>query len=605
MWRTFSSRARVLGAVVAGAALILTGAGTGKKALKEAPPPKVDETIGDVASILGSDLKVEGVGLVINLEGTGSEPAPSARTTKLLDEMRKSGVEHPERLFRGVGGASNASVVIVRANFPAGLTTRDKFDLEIELPPASSTTSLAGGWLVETQLGQKAMTREGEKDDKIIAVGRGPIMVGNDQKPNDPKVGRVLGGGHVLQDAPYLLSIREVRRSGKTSQLLENVVKQRFHENVNGGNKGMAEAKTDSALVLRVPKTYHHNQTRYHQVVLYLNLIDNPALREQRLQEWGKDLLDPRKAGIAAIKLEGLGPVAGTVLKQALTSTDDTVRFFAAEALGYLNDGDGAAVLYELAKKKPEFRSYAFKAMAAMDQSASLLKLRALMNEPDFELRYGAFNALRTLDPTDPFLGKLRVIDDLPDPEEKDAMAYQVGSKARPRPKARPEEPFSLYVVDCEGPPMVHVSRNLRCEVVLFGREQKMLTPIVLGAGGPLLLNASDGDDKVQICKITSKTLDLPSARVNSTLEIAEVVREMANLGASYPEIATVLGAASVQKNLPGPFVVDATPADNLAYNEAQIASLLPPKKDDALKKTGGEEKRTGLIQRVGKMIGR
>ena len=33
-----------------------------------------------------------------------------------------------------------------------------------------------------------------------------------------------------------------------------------------------------------------------------------------------------------------------------------------------------------MAKKKPEFRSFALKAMAAMDQSASLLKLRALMS---------------------------------------------------------------------------------------------------------------------------------------------------------------------------------------------------------------------------------
>jgi len=38
----------------------------------------------------------------------------------LLDEMRKSGVEHPERMFRSAGGLSNASLVIVRANFPAG-----------------------------------------------------------------------------------------------------------------------------------------------------------------------------------------------------------------------------------------------------------------------------------------------------------------------------------------------------------------------------------------------------------------------------------------------------------------------------------------------------
>ncbi len=597
MRRTSPSRASVLGIAVACAALILTGADRKKKDV----PPKVNETIGDVATIFGSEVKVEGVGLLLGLDGTGSEPAPSWQQRKLVDEMQKAGIPHPDKFLK----SANRTLVIVRATIPAGMTAKDKFDVEIELPPASGTTSLAGGWLVQTRLAQRVATKEGDKDDKVIAAAVGPVLIGSAARPTDPKIGRVLGGGHVLQDAPYLLSIREVRRSGKTSQLLENVVKQRFHETVDGSSKGMAEAKTDSALVLHVPKTYHHNQTRYHQVVLYLSLIDNPALREQRLQEWGKDLLDPKKAGIAAIKLEGLGPVAGPVLKQAFTSPDETVRFFAAEALAYLNDGDSAAILYEVARKKPEFRSHALKAMSAMDQAASLLKLRALMNEPEPELRYGAFNALRTLDPTDPFLGKLRVLDELPEPEEKDEMAFPIEGQPRPKARPRPEEPFALYVVDCEGPPMIHVSRKLRCEVVVFGKGQKMLTPIVLGAGGPLLLNASDGDDRVQISKITSKNLDLPRARVNSSLEIAEIIREMANLGASYPQIATALGDAWIQKNLPGPFVVDAVPVDNLAYNAAQIVSLVPGKKDGEVQKTGAEQKRTGLLERFGKMIGR
>ena len=233
--------------------------------------------------------------------------------------------------------------------------------------------------------------------------------------------------------------------------------------------------------------------------------------------------------------------------------------------MAYLNDGDSAATLAEMAKKKPEFRSFAFKAMAAMDQSASLLKLRAMMSEPEFELRYGAFDALRTLDPTDPFLGKVRVLDDLPEPDPDDDMAFQITGQSKRKPKPRPDDPFTLYIVDCEGPPMVHVSRNLRCEIVVFGKNQKLLTPIVLGAGGPLLLNASDGDDKVQICKITSKTLDAPLTKVNCPLDVSEVVHSMANLNSSYPDVVGVLAAASNQKNLPGPFVIDAIPAPNKA----------------------------------------
>ncbi len=612
MRRTIPSRVRVLGAVVAGAAVLLAGAadagparfliGAKTKAKKrpEPAPPKVDETVGDVANILGYDVRVEGVGLVMGLDNTGSDPAPSWQRNKLVDEMRKAGVEHPERLLRG----SSSSLVIVRATVPAGLTTKDKFDVEIELPPASATSSLAGGWLVTTQLAQRAATPEGEKDDKVIAAGLGPVMIGTAQRPGDPKVGRVLGGGRGKEDSPYLLSIKEARRSGKTSQLLENVIKQRFHQSEGVDNKGMAVAKTDAALVLKVPKTYHHNQDRYHQIIKYLSLVDNENLRARRLEQWGQELLDPKKAGIAAIKLEGLGPGASPVLKQALGSPEPTVRFFAAESLAYLNDGDGAPVLAETARKVPEFRSFALKAMAAMDQSASLLKLRALMAEPEYEVRYGAFDALRTLDPSDPFLGRVnKVLFEAPEADHEEDMAYQIDARPRRKPRARADEPFSLYVVDCEGPPMIHVSGNMRCEVVIFGKGQKLLTPVVLGSGGPLLLNASDGDSKVQITKITSKNLDGQS-KVNSPLELAEVIREMASLGASYPDVVAVLISAAAQKNLPGPFVVDAIPAPNPKYDEAQLLGEVA-KRDSGLKKTGLDGRRPNMFQRLGHRMGR
>ena len=84
-------------------------------------------------------------------------------------------------------------------------------------------------------------------------------------------------------------------------------------------------------------------------------------------------------------------------------------------------------------------------------------------------------------------------------------MALQIVGQARKKPQVRPEDPFSMYVVDCEGPPMVHVTRNRALRVVIFGKNQKMLTPVVLGSGGPMLLNASDGDEKVQISKITDQ----------------------------------------------------------------------------------------------------
>jgi hypothetical protein len=54
--------------------------------------------------------------------------------------------------------------------------------------------SLAGGFLMSTRLAHRAMTKEGEKDDQVVATALGPILIGSVDKPTDAKIGRVLGG---------------------------------------------------------------------------------------------------------------------------------------------------------------------------------------------------------------------------------------------------------------------------------------------------------------------------------------------------------------------------------------------------------------------------
>ena len=116
------------------------------------------------------------------------------------------------------------------------------------------------------------------------------------------------------------------------------MVNERFHQSKAGEQKGACTAKNDGYLVLRVPPSYHQNQERYFRVVQSLPMVDTPALRAQRMAAWGKDLLDPKTSGVAALKLEALGPIASETLQMALKSPEEQVRFFAAESLGYLDD---------------------------------------------------------------------------------------------------------------------------------------------------------------------------------------------------------------------------------------------------------------------------
>jgi hypothetical protein len=236
---------------------------------------------------------------------------------------------------------------------------------------------------------------------------------------------------------------------------------------------------------------------------------------------------------------------------------------------------------------------YALAALAAMSNDAGHIKLRNLMAEPDTLVRYGAFMSLRALDPGNPFLGRVRVLDDPADEEEEeeepDNMAYGLATGHRRKP--RPEDPFELYLVDSDGPPLIHVSRSRRSEIVVFGRRQQLLPPIVLGTGA-ILLNASVGDNKVEVSKIVASRYNDTDIKLVSSLDIEDVIRRVANLGATYPEVVAILQAADKQKNLPGPLVVDATPTSNAQYVQAIMGKDLTAKTDDAVKKAGLEKKK-------------
>ncbi len=566
------------------------GAGPVKKR-KEPPPPKAQETVGDLAFVVSrGEMKVEGVGLVMGLDNTGADPPPSWWRKQLVDEMSKASVPHPDRLLAD----PRVSMVLVTLTIPIGVNPTDRLDVQVEVPPACGTKSLAGGYLLMTRLREVLLAGNTPKGGQDLALAQGPIMIGTPTRPNDPKVGRVLGGGRVKKDNPFTLAIKNNRKSFRTSKLLEDVVNQRFHQTENGHQKGAVNAKTDSYLELKVPNIYHQNQDHFFRVVQYLPVLESPELQARRLGDWSKELLEPKTAGVAAMKLEGMGTTAIEALTAGLKSNHPQVRFFSAESLAYLGETTGVEILGEAVVSNPDFRVYALAALSSMDQPASHLKLRKLMDNADVGVRYGAFNALRTLDPSDPFLGRVRVLDQ-PKTEENeetpDRLALAIIA-ANNHQRQAIDDPFWLYVVDSEGPPLVHVSRSRRSEIVIFGRQQKLLPPIVLGTG-PYLLNAADHDDAIEISKIVPSRSEDGDSKVSTTLDLADILRRTANLGASYPELVTILEAAYQQKNLSGALIIDAVPASSRLYLEAVLGKDITAKRDDSLSRASHDSKHT------------
>lgn len=585
-----TNRRNVLAAL--GTVTLLAGADkTGPKLTSV--PPKYTDTVGDWSVIMSHrNIQVEGVGLVVGLNGTGSDPEPGIYREELLEQMRKAGVDGPNKIL----ASPNTSLVVVKAIIPPGIAPEDPLDVMVHLTPNSATTSLEGGFLMRTQLREVLLTDRDIKEGFSLASAYGPVLVASDDPKDDQKIGKVLGGAHVKKESPYRLALLERHQSIRSSALIQDVINRRFAVRIGPESRGVATAKTEEYLELKIPHVYHQNQQRFFQVVKLLPLVERPDIRKVRLEQWYRELNEPKTAGITALKLEGLGPAGVEVLETALENKDEQCQFFAAEALAYLQKESGVKILKQTAQKVPEFRAFALAALAAADQPSAMIALRDLMGAADPVIRYGAFAALRTADPGNPYLGRLNVLKDRRPDEPIDNMAAAiVDIQSRRRRGARLEDPFELYAVDCEGPPLVHYTRTNRAEIVIFGSNQKLEPPIVLGGGGSIIINASENDDRAEISRITRSSLD-SDTKIISSLYMHDVIRETANLGATYPEIISLLEAANRQHNLQGPLLADAKPESSKEYTEAQVTGIKPgatQKKDEAVSRASGKRDQT------------
>jgi hypothetical protein len=251
-----------------------------------------------------------------------------------------------------------------------------------------------------------------------------------------------------------------------------------------------------------------------------------------------QQLLDPVSAASAAIRLEAIGEDGGKVLKKGIASANPEVRFYAAEALAYLDDADAAAPLGQAARDEPAFRANAFAALSAMDEPAARDELAKLLDANSAETRYGAFRALWAMNSRDPLV-----------------RGEMMGGQ------------FSLHVVRSEGPPMVHVTRSFRPEVVLFGGDQQLRTPLILDAGKNIRINATP-DGKLLVTRIAPGQ---PDRNKETTPQIENMIRAIVEVGGSYPDVVQALAQAKSADALPCRFEVDAVPDRNRRYHGSHV----------------------------------
>jgi flagellar basal body P-ring protein FlgI len=480
-------------------------------------------------------VKIESVSLVTGLPGTGSDPPPTPRRAALLDEMKRHDVANPNDVL----ASGTTSMVLARAFLRPGIQQGDRFDVEVQVSTDSETKSIRNGWLLQSRMTEMAVLGDAIREGHVLGIAEGPVLVDpSADAKKDPALatrGRILGGGVVVKSRPLGLVINHEHESVRASKDISHAINRRFFTFVDGRKQGVATAKTSEFIDVIIHPRYKENVARYMQVLRNVSINESPTSLQSRLIFLEQQLSDPLTSATAAIRLEAIGDdQAKEILRHGLGTNDLESKFYAAEALAYLDETSAVNLLAQVARDEPAFRVNALAALSAMDDATAHEALGSLLEAKSAETRYGAFRSLWAMNHHDPMLHDENL-----------------------------NSQFHYHVLDVAGPDMVHVTQSHLPEIVLFGKEQSFKLPLMLDAGKTILVNGMNGD-KITVSHFAAGSE--PKQQVVSA-KVDEVIRAIVSLGGTYPDVVQALQQAKADGALLGRFEVDALPQSGREYD--------------------------------------
>jgi flagellar basal body P-ring protein FlgI len=513
---------------------------------------KLVRTIGDIADIqTNGAIPVSGIGLVVGLDGTGGGTPPGTYRQLAEEYLKKNKVDNPKEWL----DSPNNAVVLVSAEIPAGAKRNDRVHVEVSLPPGSKAKSLRGGYLLESPLSHYATQSQvrGYLEEKtgvepvgrgdallkghVLADAEGPLNIALQENTaaEADAAGKVdLGvkkafvwkGAKAKREQPFYLVLNPDQQKFRMAIGVADRINETFHG--PGAAEKLATARSEYTVVLNVPAQYRGNTAHFLRVVrmIPVDAVDMGGRYWKKLEE---QLVQPETCLSAGLRLEALGRDTVKVLTNAIKSSPyPLVRFAAAESLAYLGEPIAAQELAKLAEAHPTLQAYCLAALSCLDEAASSIALQELLASPTPEVRYGAFRALRELDP------------------RGEATRGVLLNKS-----------YWLHHLALKATPMVHLLRGNRAEIVVFGADARLTGPFSLRVGPDLILSAKAGDAKCVISRFAVRKAD----RVEQcSLAVVDIIQTMAELGAQYDDVASMLTQARDTKCLTCDLAIDATP---------------------------------------------
>lgn len=486
-------------------------------------------TVGQRAFVTGGEpVLVQGVGLVVGLNGTGSTTHPPGLRNRMLKVIAAL------RLPTSVLSDPDTAAVYISGFVPPGSRKGDRFDLVLMAAPNTQTTSLEGGRLLECDLYRVETTRAGPVTGSILAYGSGelfvspfrttappserreaagmrsvdgpasdiPVPAPSDAAPDDtprtdPRVGWILGGGDCRYTRDFFLNLLEP--SERTAQQIVRHVNARFPR--------AAEGNVDPGQVdLTVPPAYNHDKPRFLKVVRSIFLVDSPSARERRMRELAEALASDADPDSVVAGLEAFGRPVLPLLRPMLDSANLRQRYFAAETMCRLDDPAAVETMKQFALDDTSpYQERAIRSLGELSDAEGATVLEDALEVQNPAARIAAYQALRKCAPT--------------------LLDYVIVPRD-----------VEVAVVPTRGDPFVYVSRQMQPRIVVFGNVY--LDPPVLIDTPRFLVSAQPGESGLALM---SKIIGPPSL-VRLPLRLAPVLTTMVGPPAQDPSTGRPLG---------------------------------------------------------------
>ncbi len=310
------------------------------------PKAAAPNTVGSVTELTGFlALRVDGFGVVVNLEGTGSRDCPPAQREFIvkylrgLKSRRELGKPYELMTAEQILDSTSTAVVQVSGLVPAGAPKGAVFDVEVRSMPQTQTTSLQGGFLLPCDLRILAAGSRGVLAGQRGAVASGEVFInpfpisGREERKGDPRRGIVIGGGRTLYDRRLELAL--LQPDTRMAGLLQRRINSRFQR---PGQDKVADA-TRSVVKITIPEEYRDNYRHFVDVMMAINLDEHPGRQDLRLRELGQQA-QQEGADYEAIALtwEAIGKDSLRYLEAIYKSGEGHAAFYSARTALYLED---------------------------------------------------------------------------------------------------------------------------------------------------------------------------------------------------------------------------------------------------------------------------